>query len=88
MIRHDIPHTLHQLPGMTNAIEALAAENEALRSLMEAALRAASAAAKGARLVEVHGAAVVFVGAAEWEAMRRAMIAAGRAMVQPAGKLN
>jgi hypothetical protein len=36
----------------------------------------------------VHGQAVVVVGAKEWQEMRRAMVAAGNALVGERGQVN
>lgn len=81
MIQHDLGWTLHQMPGYQASVVALAAENRRLRADLADILMTGDRATRGARLVEVHGQAVVIVGAEEWQAMRRAQVAASNHLV-------
>lgn len=88
MIRHDIPWTTGPMVGATNTALALAADNERLREALAAILRAGDRAARGGKLVEIHGQCVVFIGADQWQEMRRAMVSAGRVMAGERGTVN
>lgn len=88
MIRHDIPWTTGPMVGAANTALALAADNERLRGALAAILRAGDRAARGGKLVTVHDHAVVFIGADEWQAMRRSMVQAGRVMAGERGQVN
>jgi len=88
MIQHDIPNTLGPMTGQANAAFILAQELLAMRADLAQVIRAGDRAVRGARLVEVHGQAVVVLGAEEWRQVLLAMIAAGERMVGQKGAMN
>jgi len=88
VIQHDLPHTLGPMVGATNAALILAQELLAMRADLAQVLRAGDQACRGAKLFEVHGQAVVVLGAEEWRQVRLAMIAAGERMVGQKGAMN
>lgn len=88
MIRHDVDWTLGPMPAHSAAMIALAIQNHLLRQLLTAILRAGDRAARGARLVEVHGHTVVIVGSEQWQTMRRAMVTAGNELMDERGPMN
>lgn len=81
MILRDLPFTLGPAVGQANATLALAQQVLALRAALAEILRAGDRAARGGRLIEVHGQAVVVLGAEQWQTIRRAMIVAGNQLV-------
>lgn len=88
MIRHDVAWTVNHAPTHSAETLALQAENQALREALAAILRAGDRAARGGKLVEIHGQCVVFIGADQWQEMRRAMVSAGRVMAGERGQVN
>lgn len=88
MIRHDIPFTTGPMVGAHNAALILAQELQAMRADLARVLLAGDRACRGAKLVEVHGQAVVVLGAEEWRQVRLAMIAAGERLVGQKGAMN
>ena len=88
MIQHDIAWTTGPMAGAHQVTQTLAADVKARRADLAAILRAGDRACRGAQLVSVHGQAVVVVGAKEWQEMRRAMVAAGNALVGERGPVN
>lgn len=88
MILQDIPFTLGPAVGQVNATVELARQVQAFRAALAAILLAGDRAARGGRLVEVHGQAVVILGAEQWQEVRRAMIAAGQQMIGERGAMN
>lgn len=88
MILQDIPYTLGPAVGQVNTTVELARQVQAFRAALAAILLAGDRAARGGRLVEVHGQAVVILGAEQWQEVRRAMIAAGQQMVAQPGRAN
>lgn len=88
MIRHDLPWTLGRLPDHAAFVMKLVERASLLREALAGILRAGDRAARGARLVEVHGQAVIVLGAEEWQAVRRAMIAAGESLTDERGPMN
>lgn len=88
MIQHDIPNTLGPMTGQANVAFILAQELLAMRAAVAQVIRAGDRAVRGARLIEVHGQAVVVLGAEEWRQVRLAMIAAGERMVGQRGSAN
>lgn len=88
MILQDIPFTLGPAVGQVNATVELARQVQAFRAALAAILLAGDRAARGGRLVEVHGQYMFFMGGEEWVELRRAMIAAGQQMVAQPGRAN
>lgn len=77
MIQHDVRWTTGPMAGAHAVTQELAAEVRALRADLAAILRAGDRATRGAQMVSVQGQVVVFVEGERWQAMRRAMCAAG-----------
>jgi hypothetical protein len=88
VIRHDVDWTMGPMPAHSAEMLALAMQNRMLREVLAAILRAGDRAARGGRLVEVHGECVVFLGGEQWQALRRAMIAAGDRLMDERGPMN
>lgn len=88
MILQDIPFTLGPAVGQVNATVELARQVQAFRAALAAILRAGDRAARGGRLVEVHGQYMFFMGGEEWVELRRAMIAARNQMVGHPSQTN
>lgn len=88
MIQHDVEWTVNLAPSMSTDKERLMYENQALREALAEVIRAGDRAARGAQIVAVQGHVVVFIGAEKWQAMRKAMIAAGNKMLGERGQVN
>lgn len=85
MIQHDLAWTTGPMAGAHEVAQTLAAEVRALRADLAAILRSGDRATRGAQMVSVQGQVVVFVEGERWQAMRRAMCAAGDRLVRDQG---
>lgn len=88
MIQHDIAWTTGPMAGAHQVAQTLAADVKARRADLAAILRAGDRAARGAQVLSVHGQTVVIIGGLQWQELRRAMIAAGNALVGQRGPVN